>query len=286
MLVGALALVPVARAVDRIVTVNNGTGAGSMTAAINALNDGDRITFAIPPNTGEVHYVQVPYNGWPLITKNNITVDGFTQFGATPNTNGIHGSNTCVLKIVLCSTNRNGLSMSNAVATYAGFAYPNLGFADSEIATLGFFKATNAWVRGFAVLADPDPTSDQSPDPERTGVNESKAFCFAPDAPDISSNACQNFHVSGCWFGLDPVSGQVFVDPVTGYVDTPRRCVATYGTGTNGTPGYTGPTSYDAYGTMGVAPGSANPRAEFNVCITAYGFDATGSALGYLSYCR
>ncbi len=277
MLAGMMALVPVTRAVDRVVTAETGTGAGSLTAAINALLDGDRITFNIPPNAGEVHYVQVPPDGWPLITKNNITIDGFTQSGATPNTNGIHGSNTCVLKIVLCATNRNALSMYHAVTNYAGFNYPNLGFTDTEQAILGFFKATNAWVKGFAIIADPLPETSQSPDPGRTGVNQNKAFCFAPDAPDISSNSCQGFHVSGCWFGLDPVSGQVVIDPVTGYVDTPRMSVATYGTGTNGTvPGYTGPTDVSASGTFGVAPRSALPRAEFNVVITPYGFDSQG----------
>jgi hypothetical protein len=113
-----------------------------------------------------------------------------------------------------------------------------------------------------------------SPDP---GNNDAKAFCFAPDAPDISGNACQNFHVSGCWFGLDPVTRQVAIMPDGHTVATPHMCVATYGTGTNGTvAGYTNSTGVDASGTMGVAPGSPAPRAEFNVCITPYGFDATG----------
>ncbi|MCX6911850.1 MAG: hypothetical protein NT167_02130, partial [Verrucomicrobia bacterium] len=85
MLVGVMALAPLARAVDRVVTTDAGTGAGSLTAAINALLDGDRITFNIPPNAGEVHYVQVPTNGFPLITKNDITIDGYTQNGASPN---------------------------------------------------------------------------------------------------------------------------------------------------------------------------------------------------------
>ena len=83
-LVGVMALVPVTRAVDRIVTTDAATGAGSLTAAINALNDGDNIIFHIPPEAGEVHYIQTPPDGYPLITKNNITVNGYTQGGPRP----------------------------------------------------------------------------------------------------------------------------------------------------------------------------------------------------------
>jgi hypothetical protein len=265
-----IALAPITRAVDRVVITDASTGAGSLQAAILALNDGDHITFHIPPETGEVHYIMVPPDGWPLITKNNVLIDGFTQGGASPNTASIHSANNAVLKIVLSATNGNALSMYSAVTNFAGFNYPNLGFGDSEMAILGFFKATNAWVRGLCIQSDPHPTTTQN-----GGPGDAKAFSFAPDAPDISPNGCQNFHVSGCWFGLDPVTKQVKFMPDGTNVATPHMCTATYGTGTNGTPG--GPNfTQDASGTFGVAPGSATPRAEFNVCITPYGFDATG----------
>ena len=275
-LAGVMAFVPVTRATDQIVTTDASTGAGSLQAAIQALNDGDRIVFNILPNAGEVHYIQVPPDGWPLITKNNITIDGFTQFGATSNTASIHAANNAVLKIVLTATNGNSLSMHSAVTNFAGVDYPSLGFGpndEKEMAILGFFKATNVWIKGLCIQADPHPTTTQN-----GGLpGDCKAFSFAPDAPDISSNACQNFHVSGCWFGLDPVTGQVAIMPNGHTVATPHMCTATYGTGTNGTvPGYTGPQSVDASGTFGVAANSTAPRAEFNVCITPYGFDATG----------
>src|ERR1039458_3150063 len=127
-LVGVMALVPVTRAVDRNVTNNAATGPGSLTAAINALHDGDTITFHIPPEAGEVHYIQTPPDGYPLITNNNVTIDGGTQGGASPNTASIHAANNAVLKIVLCSTNGNATSMYSAVTNAAGFDYPNLGF--------------------------------------------------------------------------------------------------------------------------------------------------------------
>jgi len=274
MLVGVMAFVPFTRAVDRVVTNDAATGPGSLTAAINALTNGDHITFHIPPETGEVHYIQVPPDGFPLITWYNITIDGYSQGGAKSNTASIHSANNAVLKIVLTGTNGNGLSMYSAVTNFAGFDYPNLGFGDGELAILGFFRATNAWVKGLCIQSAPHTASSQSPDP---ADNDAKAFCFAPDAPDISSNACQNFHVSGCWFGLDPVTGQVAIMPDGHTVATPHMCVATYGTGTNGTVAdYTNSTSVNASGTIGVGAGSSAPRAEFNVCITPYGFDAQG----------
>ncbi|MCX6926346.1 MAG: hypothetical protein NT154_24535, partial [Verrucomicrobia bacterium] len=199
---------------------------------------------------------------------------GYTQGGASPNTASIHSANNAILKIVLTGTNGNGMSMYSAVTNFAGFDYPNLGWADKELAILGFFRSTNAWIKGLCIQSAPHTVSSLYPDPAKS---EAKAFCFAPDAPDISGNACQNFHVSGCWFGLDPVTRQVAIMPDGHTVATPHMCVAAYGTGTNGTVvGYTNSTGVDPSGTIGVAAGSTAPRAEFNVCITPYGFDASG----------
>ncbi len=267
---GVLVLVPVTRAVDRVVTDETAsTGPGSLTAAINALQDGDRIVFQIPPNAGEVHYIQTPPDGYPLIAKNNITIDGYTQGGALSNTASIHATNNAALKIVLTSTNGNALSMYTACANLAGVAYPNFGFGDGEQAVLGFFRASNAWVKGISFLAAPQTSTSQQAN------GDCKTICFAVDAPDVSSQACQNFHVSGCWFGVDPVTRQVAYMPDGTTVATPTICIATYGTGTNGTPGFPNIEDYSS-GTIGVAAGSATPRAEFNVFVTGYGLDSQG----------
>src|SRR5437879_13531217 len=90
------------------VTTDSPTGPGSLTAAINALNHGDTIAFHIPPEGGEVHYILTPVDGYPIITKNNITVDGYTQGGASPNTASIHAANNAQPRIVLSSTNTHG----------------------------------------------------------------------------------------------------------------------------------------------------------------------------------
>ncbi len=286
MLVGVMALAPVTRAAIRTVTTDAATGAGSLTAAINALNDGDTIAFNIPPGTGEVHYIQTPFDGYPLITKNNITIDGYTQPGAAPNTNSIHAANNASLKIVLTSTNGNALSMYTACSTFAGIAYPNFGFGDTETAILGCFRASNVWVKGLVFQASPYTSTTQAPpDPTLNNAAVSKAICFAMDAPDVSDQRCQGFHVSGCWFGVDPVTKQVAYcqDPLYSLgtqVATPTICIATYGTGTNGTiAGFPNINNWPGPGTVGVAAGSSTPRAEFNVFVTGYGFDSQGGPL-------
>ena len=91
MLLGMMALVPVTRAVDRIVTTTAGTGAGSLTAAIGALADGDTIKFNIAG--AGVKYIATPAGGYPFITNNNITFDGYSQPGSSPNTRSIHEAN-------------------------------------------------------------------------------------------------------------------------------------------------------------------------------------------------
>src|ERR1043166_5492524 len=78
-----VAFIQIARSATITVTTDSPTGAGSLTAAINALNNGDTIAFHIPPEAGEVHYILTPVDGYPIITKNNITIDGYTQGGAS-----------------------------------------------------------------------------------------------------------------------------------------------------------------------------------------------------------
>lgn len=251
--------------------VSPGANQTSLQQALKSLQDGDTIQFNIPGSG--VHYIDTPADGYPLITANNITIDGYSQPGSSPNTASIHSTNNAQLDICLTSTNGNALSMYSAVTNFAGIDYPNLGFGDSEQAVLGFFRATNAWVKGVAFLATPQTATSQSPDPTQ---NTCKTICFAVDAPDVSHLACQGFHVSGCWFGVEPTTRKVpyLSDGLT--VATPGICIATYSTGTNGTPGFPNTETSPGPGTIGVAAGSASPRAEFNVFLTGYGFDSQG----------
>jgi hypothetical protein len=265
-------------AIYSVNTVDNtdfSTGKTNLVTALKLLKDGDTIHFAIPG--AGVHTINTPPNGYPLITVNNVTIDGYSQqqpgSTASPNTSSLQETNNAQLMICLSSVNSNALSMYSAVTNFAGFDYPNLGFGDSEQAILGFFRATNAWIKGLAFLAAPATVTTQSPDPTQ---NTCKTITFAPDAADISSNACQGFHVSGCWFGVDPTTRQVAYMPDGVTLATPGICIATYVTGTNGTPGFTNNINVSSAGTIGVATGSTNPPAEFNVFFTGYGFDSQG----------
>lgn len=279
MLVGVMALMPVARAATRTVTTDAATGAGSLTAAINALADGDTIAFNIPPGAGEVHYIQTPPDGYPLITKNNITIDGYSQPGASPNTASIHEANNASLKIVLTSTNGNALSMYTACVTSWGSDIPNLGYGDGEQAILGFFHATNATVRGLAIHASPFTATSQAP-PDAGDPPLCKSICFAANSLENGGGQCENWHVSGCWFGVDPTTKQVAYceDPLYGngtLLATPGICIASYRT-QNAIGGVETNWNYNQPGTIGVAARSATPRAEFNVIVTGYGFDSEG----------
>jgi hypothetical protein len=262
-------------AIYTVNTVDNtdfSAGKTNLVAALRLLKDGDTVQFAIAG--AGVHTINTPPDGYPLITANNITIDGYSQQQtgsmASPNTASLQETNNAQLMICLSSVNSNALSMYSAVTNFAGIDYPNLGFGDSEQAILGFFRATNAWVKGLAFLAAPITVTTQSPD---TTKNLCKTIAFAVDAPDVSSLACQGFHVSGCWFGVDPATRKVAFMPDGVTVATPAICIATYSTGgnTNGTiENNPGP------GTIGVAAGSPNPRAEFNVFVTGYGVDSQG----------
>jgi hypothetical protein len=289
MLVGVMALVPVTRATDRVVTTDAGTGAGSLTAAINALVDGDRITFNIPPAAGEVHYIQVPTDGFPIITNNNITIDGYTQAGASPNTASIHAANNAVLKIVLTATNGNALSMYTACknswgSDIGGVDGDRFGYGDSEQAILGFFHATNAVVRGFVFQATPLTATSQSPPNTETNPFDDgptcKAICFAANSLENGGGNCKNWRVSGCWFGLDPVTKQVVYCQDVYYslgqmVASPFICIASYRTRNATGPDATS-TTFNS-GTVGVAPGTAGSRGDFNCFVTGYGFDSEGN---------
>src|SRR5262249_19497878 len=147
------------------------------------LSDGDAIHFNIP-GPGPFYLVTPPMspvanddpNGYPAITNHNITIDGYTQPGATPNTNPILSSNNAQLKIVIDS--RAG-----------GGRYVYLpGYTEDESAVLFIQGATNVTIRGLCFLG-PGLGSRTPEDPQRYAVS------FALGA--------NNGHVNGCRFGLD-----------------------------------------------------------------------------------
>lgn len=214
-------------------TTNNvapGPNETSLLEALTGAENGDYIRFNIP-GAGP-HYIQTPAGGYPLITKNDVFIDGYTQPGAVPNTNSILAANNAQIKIVLTSTNGNYASMQYEPAN------PNAGFDDTEFAVLGIYGGTNVTIRGLCLLGAPG-----------TGVSQYGVAI----ARDLTATA-EGVHVNGCWIGvdLDRTSVYGFDDGIAAFshrdIDNTVRAV-----------------HYRHI--IGVKPGSANPRSEFNVIV-------------------
>lgn len=217
------------------VTTTNNPGEGSLFQALTSVQAGDTITFNLP-GAGP-HYIATPTGGYPYITANNVTIDGYSQPGSSPNTNSILSSNNAQIKIVLDSRNGNSKLMDFAGDT----PNDNTGYGDTESAILGVLSATNVSISGLCLIAPP-----------LTGPDGDIALY------GISFARGGNGHVHGCWIGVD-VNGSTGLgygpaDAITGFrfrgrdennADT--NIVLVSGV------------------TVGVAKGSTNPRAEFNV---------------------
>ncbi|CAA9395404.1 MAG: hypothetical protein AVDCRST_MAG03-881 [uncultured Rubrobacteraceae bacterium] len=110
-------------AADFGVTNTGDGGAGSLRQAIldaNARSGADRISFAIP---GEGVKTISPASALPAIT-DPVTIDGYSQPGATPNTNGPGRSDNAALKIELngaaAGSGVSGLNISTTDSTVKG----------------------------------------------------------------------------------------------------------------------------------------------------------------------
>ena len=167
-------------------------GKTNLVTAIKSLNDGDTIAFNIPGTAGQVHYVLTPAGGYPIITNNSVTIDGYRQPSASPNTNPIHAPNNAKIKICLDSRSGNATDMGNI--ELLGPAGENFGFGHDEWAVLGVFRGTNVNFKGLGILSSPVGSD---------GVAFIKSFSFARDY----LGSCANWHVSGCWIGVDPADG-------------------------------------------------------------------------------
>jgi len=132
--------VPPAHAATFTVTNTNDSGAGSLRQAIldaNASAGLDTITFNIP-GTGP-HTIQ-PLSSLPTIT-DPVIIDGYTQPGASPNTNGPGLGSNAVLKIELDGTNAggpaNGLFITGGNSTVRGLVINRFADDGIELAIAG-----------------------------------------------------------------------------------------------------------------------------------------------------
>lgn len=214
------------------VTTTASSGAGSLHAALTALQPGDWIAFNIP-GAGP-HVIETPVDGYPLITADNVTIDGYTQPGAVANSNPILGANNAQIKIVLDSRNGNSRIMDFAGDT------PNddTGYGSGESAILGVLEATNVTVRGLSLLAVP-----------LTGAGDVAVY-------GVSFAKGASGHINGCWIGVHP-DGTTLAGPADGVTGFRYRGRDENNTVTN--------TILVSGVTIGVGKGASNPRAQFNV---------------------
>lgn len=225
-----------ATAQARVITVttadniNPGSGT-SLLQALSNLQDGDEIRFNIP-GPGP-HYIATPPGGYPLITKNNVTIDGYSQPGSSPNTNPILAPNNAQIKIVLDSRNGNVRLMD-----FPGDSpEDDTGYGDTESAVIGVLGAKNFKLQGVSILAVPTISGGQV------------AVYGVSFAKGASGQVC------GCWIGVAP-DGNTLAAPADGITGFRYR-VRSGGTVLQNI-------LIDDL-VIGVGKASANAPAEFNV---------------------
>jgi hypothetical protein len=219
-------------------TADNGSTAGdgktSLLEALQNQQENDIITFNIP-GAGP-HVITTPLGGYPLITKAGITIDGYSQPGATPNSNGILEGNNAQLKIVLDSSGTDASNDTLPLRRSTRLPYP--GYGDSENAILGILEADDVTIKGLSFRARHTPGSDEDP--------SIYAVALVKQAERVK--------VQGNWFGLGPdgttVSGMA--SAVAGF----RHRVNVEGTNVD---------TFSGYLTVGTDSDGRNDNAEFNV---------------------
>src|SRR5437870_1021636 len=130
-------------------------GQTSLKQAIASLHDGDTIRFAIP-GPGP-YYIATPTDGYALITNNNVTIDGYSQSNAVPNTNPILAPNNAQIKIVLDSRN-GGFKLMDFAKDQPTDDNGYEGLMEGAI--LPILNGTNFHVQGVSFLGRPKVGSD------------------------------------------------------------------------------------------------------------------------------
>ncbi len=241
-----------------VTTTDNASGPDdgkiSLDEALRAAQDGDTILFNIP-GAGP-HYITTPLGGYPLIQANELTINGYSQPGSSPNTNPILGGNNAKIQIVLdSSSDDRGESdpQDGSLNSRRSTRILHSGYGDSENGILAVFGADNFNVSGLAFLGRYNPGSTD--DPSIYGV--------------ALVNEALNAHIHGCLFGLEPgKSAQSDIKPLS--------CAVT---------GYryrTGATVYSANATIGTNGDGVDDRAEFNVavgCRDAFALELPGARI-------
>jgi uncharacterized repeat protein (TIGR01451 family) len=147
------------------VTTTADAGPGSLRQAIlnaNGTSGTDTINFIIP---GAGLHTIAPASPLPAIT-DAVTIDGYSQLGSRPNSNGLGAADNAIIAIEISGANAgpnaNGLQVTAANCTVRGLAIG--GFSGSGLLLSG---PGNARVRGCFIGTDPTGTQRR---PNREGV--------------------------------------------------------------------------------------------------------------------
>ena len=211
-----------------------GDGPTSLLEALQGQQENDIISFNIP-GAGP-HVITTPLGGYPLITKSGLTIDGYSQPGARPNSLGILEGNDAQLKIVLDSSGAD--ASSDALPRRRSTRLPFPGYGDSENGILAIYEADDVTIKGLSFRSRHTPGSDEDP----------SIYCIA------LVKQAERVKVQGNWFGLDPdgvtVSGSG--SAVAGF----RHRVNVDGSNVD---------TFSGYLTVGTDSDGRNDNAEFNV---------------------
>ena len=255
--------------------VANTNGASANTIVFNIAGSGPH--YLVTPPFYAPGGIPTVGGGYPIITNHNLTIDGYSQPGAFANTNGILGSNTAKIKIVIDSRASNytpdanhplavgAETMDFAAITgkfYEDTTYGWRAFTSADAAQLCIFHATNVSIKGLCFLNDYLPGEN--------GLSVA-SIALGADYPTNWANPPLNgpsswfypdyaLHVSGCWFNLMP-DGTTVVDGGYNAVRIQRQRMASNQGDFAGRWSPSGTT-------IGVAKTSANPRAEFNIIMS------------------
>jgi len=254
---------------------------GTFYWALTNCSPGDTIAFNIA-GAGP-HFLVEPPNGFPLIyQKHGITIDGYTQPGAVANSNPITSSNNAQIKIVIDGRNTHARSLDYfhydgtlstsdpAIDNTALLSDANPTTGGEEAALLAIYRSTNVTIKGLAFLADDVAVGAGSGLSSLVFgigiIHDYGLDTTVHDALEYPLGDSRNAHIAGCWFGLNPTNAvKSAVNKCAYWINFPRH------KGDDGSqPAGSGtkrPSLPNVGLTIGVAPGAANPRSEFNVFV-------------------
>lgn len=223
-----------------------------------------------PQVVGIAGYAPTGASGYPMITNNNLTIDGYSQPGAQPNSNTILAANNAALRIVIDSRQANyttdgehayatgGTSMDYSLISGANFVSNQQGYDQTTVSQLGIFRATNVVIKGLCFLVDWAPGFNAlSVNSISLAVDPTNLVSGVYTGPFTTSivSPQMGFKVSGCWFNLMP-DGVTPVDGGNNAVVTRWHRFSGSNPAGRWTPGGS---------VVGVGKGAANARADFNI---------------------